>query len=55
MITCPFGKRLEAARRARRSIGGYVDRYHHRSHSGLDHRTPLEVRRTGEDPRKTAA
>jgi transposase InsO family protein len=33
---------------ARRGIGGYVDRYHHRPHSGLD-RTPLEVRRIWED------
>jgi putative transposase len=34
---------------ARRGIGGYVDRYHHRPHSGLDYRTPHEVRRTWED------
>lgn len=34
---------------ARRGIGGYVDRYHHRPHSGLDYRTPDEVRRTWED------
>jgi hypothetical protein len=34
---------------ARREIGRYVDRYHHRPHSGLDYRTPLEVRRTWED------
>jgi putative transposase len=42
---------------ARRGIGGYVDRYHHRPHSGLDYRTPLEVRQTWEDERlqKTAA
>ena len=25
---------------ARRGIGGYVDRYHHRPHSGLNYRTP---------------
>ena len=25
---------------ARRGIGGYVDRYHHRPHSGSDYRTP---------------
>jgi putative transposase len=40
---------------ARRGIGGYVDRYHNRPHSGLDYRTPLEVRRTWEDLQKTAA
>ena len=43
---------------ARRGIGGYVDRYHHRPHSGLDYRTPLELRQTWEDLQglqKTAA
>lgn len=34
---------------ARRGIGGYVARYHHRPHSGLNYRTPDEVRRTWED------
>jgi len=47
----------ETLDQARRGIGGYVDRYHHRPHSGLDYRTPDEVRRTWEDGRlqKTAA
>jgi putative transposase len=43
---------------ARRGIGGYVDRYHHRPHSGLGYRTPTEVRQTWEDGQrlqKTAA
>jgi putative transposase len=42
---------------ARGGIGGYVDRYHHRPHSGLNYRTPTEVRETWEDGRlqKTAA
>ena len=43
---------------ARRGIGGYVDRYHHRPHSSLNYRTPLEVRETWEDLQelqKTAA
>jgi putative transposase len=40
---------------ARRGIGGYVDRYHRRPHSGLNYRTPLEVRETWEDLQKTAA
>jgi putative transposase len=31
---------------ARQGIGGYIDRYHHRPHSGLNYRTPLEVRQT---------
>jgi putative transposase len=31
---------------AKRGIGDYVDRYHRRPHSGLNYRTPLEVRQT---------
>lgn len=34
---------------ARQGIAGYVDRYHHRPHSGLNYRTPAEVARTWED------
>ena len=48
----------ETLDQARRGIGGYVERYHHRPHSGLDYRTPTEVRRTWEDQQqlqKTAA
>jgi putative transposase len=40
---------------ARRGISGYVDRYHHRPHSGLNYRTPLEVRQTWEDLQNIAA
>ncbi len=40
---------------ARRGIAGYVDRYHHRPHSGLDYRTPLEVHQTWEDLQNIAA
>ncbi len=40
---------------AREGIGGYVDRYHHRPHSGLDYRTPDEVRQTWEDLQNIAA
>ena len=40
---------------ARRGIGSYVDRYHHRPHSGLGYRTPLEVRQTWEDLQNIAA
>ena len=39
----------ETLDQARRGIAGYVARYHHRPHSGLDYRTPHEVRRTWED------
>ena len=34
---------------ARQGIGGYIERYHHRPHSGLNYRTPHEVARTWED------
>jgi putative transposase len=43
---------------ARRGIGGYVERYHQRPHSGLNYRTPREVRETWQDHQglqKTAA
>ena len=39
----------ETLDQARAAIGGYIDRYHHRPHSGLSYRTPDEVRRTWED------
>ena len=48
----------ETLDQARRGIGGYVDRYHHRPHSSLNYQTPDEVRRTWEDGQpllKTAA
>lgn len=45
----------ETLDQARAGIGGYVDRYHHRPHSGLDYRTPHEVRRTWEDLQNIAA
>ena len=40
---------------ARSGIGVYVDRYHHRPHSGLNYRTPTEVRQTWEDLQNIAA
>jgi putative transposase len=40
---------FETLEEAREAIGGYVDRYHGRPHSGLDYRTPKEVRQTWED------
>ena len=40
---------------ARRGIGGYVDRYHHRPHSGLNYKTPYEVKETWEDLQNIAA
>ncbi len=40
---------------ARRGIGGYVDRYHHRPHSRLDYKTPHEVKQTWEHLQNIAA
>jgi putative transposase len=40
---------------ARRGIGGYVDRYHHRPHSRLGYKTPYEVKETWEDLQNIAA
>jgi putative transposase len=39
----------ETLDQARAEIRGYVDRYHHRPHSGLNYRTPHEVAQTWED------
>jgi putative transposase len=39
----------ETLDQARAGIGGYIERYHHRPHSGLNYRTPAEVARTWED------
>jgi hypothetical protein len=36
---------------ARASVGGYVERSHHRPHSALNYRTPFEVRETWDDGR----
>lgn len=39
---------------ARAAIANYIDKYHHRPHSGLRYRTPAEVRRTWEDGQRLA-
>ena len=49
---------FETLDQARKEIADYIDRYHHRPHSGLGYRTPTEVRQTREDGQrlqKTAA
>ncbi|MGZ6565574.1 MAG: IS3 family transposase [Solirubrobacteraceae bacterium] len=40
---------FETLDQLRHELAAYVDRYHHRPHSGLDYRTPKEVRRTWDD------
>jgi len=49
---------FETLDQARKEIAAYIDRYHHRPHSGLRYRTPADVRRTWDDGQrliKTAA
>jgi putative transposase len=49
---------FETLEHARKEINTYIDRYHHRPHSGLGYRTPTEVHQTWEDGQrlqKTAA
>jgi putative transposase len=49
---------FETLDQARKEIHTYIDRYHHRPHSGLRYRTPAEVRQTWDDGQrlvKTAA
>ena len=45
----------ETLDQARHGIARYVERYHHRPHSGLDYKTPTEVRQTWEDLQNIAA
>ena len=40
---------FETLDQAREEVAAYVDRYHNRPHSGLDYRTPKEVRQTWDD------
>ena len=42
---------FETLDQARAAIGAYIDRYHHRPHSGLAYRTPREVAATWQDHR----
>lgn len=56
---CIWRNEFETLDDARAAIAGHIDCYHHRPHSGLDYRTPKEVRQTWEDaqqqPLKLAA
>ena len=40
---CIWREEFETREHARAAIGGYIDRYHLRPHSGLAYRTPREV------------
>jgi putative transposase len=46
---CVWREEFETLDQARKVIGDYVEHYHHRPHSRLDYRTPLEVAATWND------
>ena len=46
---CVWRQEFETIDQAREVIAAYVETYHHRPHSGLDYRTPKEVRKTWTD------
>ena len=48
---CVWREEFETLDQARAAIGAYIDRYHHRPHSGLAYRTPREVAATWQDHR----
>jgi putative transposase len=48
---CVWREEFETLDQARHAIGAYIDRYHHRPHSGLAYRTPREVAATWQDHR----
>jgi Integrase core domain len=46
---CVWLHKFETREQAWEVIGAYIDRHHHRPHSGLKYRTPAEVARTWDD------
>ena len=52
---CVWREEFETLDDARRAVGAYVERYHHRPHQFLGYRTPKEVRQTWEDARESEA
>jgi len=46
---CIWRHEFEMLDQARQVIGAYIDHYHHRPHSGLNYKTPAEVRQTWDD------
>lgn len=49
-LRCVWREEFETLAQARAVIGGYINDYHHRPHSGLNYRTPREVAATWQDP-----
>ena len=50
---CVWRHQFETLEQAREVIAAYIDHYHQRPHSGLDYRTPKEVRQTWEDAQES--
>jgi putative transposase len=50
--SCTTSQVFEPLDKAREKIGGYIDRYQHRPHSGLAYRTPREVAATWKSSRR---
>ena len=50
---CVWRHEFETLEQAREVIAAYIDRYHDRPHSGLDYRTPKEVRQTWDDAQES--
>jgi putative transposase len=48
-LRCVWREEFETLDEAREKIGGYIDRYHHRPHSGMAYKTPHEVAATWKD------
>ncbi|MCA1698885.1 MAG: IS3 family transposase [Actinobacteria bacterium] len=46
---CVWRHEFETLEQTREVIAAYIDHYHHHPHSGLDYRTPHEVRATWDD------
>lgn len=48
-LRCVWREEFETIDEARQKIGAYIDRYHHRPHSGLGYKTPAAVAATWKD------
>jgi putative transposase len=48
-MRCVWRHEFETLDQAREVIGAYITGYHDRPHSGLNYRTPSEVRQTWDD------
>lgn len=46
---CVWREEFETIDQARETIAAYIDRYHHRPHSGLNYKTPAQVAGTWKD------